>query len=352
MADTRLNAEGGGTRTASVQRSLAENAAILVRQSRLILRKILPARIRRWLRRILYPVMTKLLVTTLNICDYNVSRSRDYYSPLPVVSKLRENTHRWFRPSELVGLQFDLEGMKQLLLHLQAEYAAEFNLLPDYSKNQKRQFGPGFPAIDAMLLYFMMRHLKPRRLVEVGSGLSTYYCSVAAKRNREEGRPLAMTCIDPDPYEALYRIPFVSIIKKEVQDVEFSTFQELDSGDVLFIDSTHIVKIDGDVPYLYLEVLPRLKKGTFIHLHDVPFPYNVPYPPQLWIFERLWPVFWNEAMLLQAFLSYNDAYETVMSVPLLRYYKEEFLRQEISRYVELAQLNEDVCSSIWIHKVE
>lgn len=325
-----------------------ENAVILVRQSRLILRKILPARIRRWLRRI----QRKLLVKTLTICGYNVSRSRDYYSPLPVVSKLRENTHRWSRPSELVGLQFDLEGMKQLLLHLQAEYAAEFNLLPNYNENQKRGFGPGYPAIDAMLLYFMIRHLKPRRFVEVGSGLSTYYCSVAAKRNREEGRPLEMTCIDPYPYEALYRIPHIGIIKKEVQDVEFSTFQELDSRDVLFIDSTHIVKIDGDVPYLHLEVLPRLKKGTFIHIHDVPFPYNVPYPPQYWIFDQQWPVFWNEAMLLQAFLSYNDAYEIVMSVPLLRNFEKEFLQQEISRYVELAQLTEDVCSSIWIRKVK
>ena len=95
---------------------------------------------------------------------------------------------------------------------------------------------------------------------------------------------------------------------------------------MLFIDSSHIVKIDGEVPYLYLEVIPRLKKGVITHIHDTPFPYNVPYPPQLWIFDREWPVFWNEAMLLQAFLCYNDAFKILVSMPLLRYFDEDFLR--------------------------
>ena len=99
-----------------------------------------------------------------------------------------------------------------------------------------------------------------------------------------------MTCVEPYPYEKLFSIPQIKVVKKEVQDVELSIFEELDAGDILFIDSTHIVKVDGDVPYLFLEVLPRLKKGVIIHVHDISFPYNVPYPPELYIFNRYkWP---------------------------------------------------------------
>ena len=84
-----------------------------------------------------------------------------------------------------------------------------------------------------------------------------------------------------------------------------SFFGQLQKDDVLFIDSSHVLKIDGDVPFLYLEVLPTLNVGVVVHIHDVPFPYNIPYPPQLWVFSQEWPMLWNEAMVVQAFLSFN-----------------------------------------------
>ena len=92
------------------------------------------------------------------------------------------------------------------------------------------------------------------------------------------------------------------------------------------------MKIDGDVPYLYLEVIPKLKPGCFVHVHDVHFPYNVPFPSELYVLSPKWPVFWNEAMLLQAFLSYNDSYEIVMSMPLLRFFCEDFLKAVVPGY--------------------
>jgi len=195
----------------------------------------------------------------------------------------------------------------------------------------------------------MIRYLKPKRYIEVGSGLSTYYCSLAAEKNASEGYPLQITCIEPFPYEKLYSIPGIQIIAKEVQDVELSLFEQLESNDVLFIDSTHIVKVDSDVPFLYLEVLPILKVGVTIHVHDIPFPYNVPYPAEDWIFKQLWPMLWNEAMLLQAFLLYNNSFTIELSTPMIRYFDEQFLKKNIPIYQSIAQ-NPQYFSSIWLKR--
>lgn len=160
-----------------------------------------------------------------------------------------------------------------------------------------------------------------------------------------------MRCIEPYPYARLYSISGVEIHAKEVQDVDISLFQELLQNDILFIDSTHILRINGDVPFLYLEVLPNLNKGVLIHIHDISFPYNVPYPPKLRIFGRTWPVFWNEAMVLQAFLCFNEKFKIIMSTPLIRYYDEIFLQHNIPIY-ESTEQNPHAFSSIWLQKVE
>lgn len=283
--------------------------------------------------------------------DLNISKSSDYYSPLPVLSKLERNASRWIKPSALAGIAYDMPQMKNLFLSLMSKYSAEYGEIPDYYENIEKGYGPGYNAFDAMILYFMIRENKPRRCIEIGSGISTYYCSLAARRIREEGKQLKITCVEPFPYDALYGIPQIEVIKKEVQDIDVSFFEQLESGDVLFIDSTHIVKIDGDVPYLFLEVIPRLKKGVIIHIHDIPFPYNIPFPPQLWVFGKIMSYFWNEAMLLQAFLCYNDAYRIIFSAPILRFYEETFLSENVPNYESISK-NPDTFSSIWIEKVK
>jgi hypothetical protein len=161
---------------------------------------------------------------------------------------------------------------------------------------------------------------------------------------------MQITCIEPYPYPALQTIDNIQLLEDEVQNIPLSVFDQLEANDVLFIDSSHVIKIDGDVPYLFLEVLPRLKKGVVVHVHDIPFPYNVPYPPELWIFGQQWPSFWNEAMLLQAFLCYNDAYEILLSTPLLRYNEESFLLGLIPEYETVSE-NRNAFSSIWLRKI-
>lgn len=288
-------------------------------------------------------------VKILNRFGFNVASVSDYYSVLPVTTVLKQNQQRWFKPSSLAGIKYDLAAMKQLLSELTATYADEYNALPGYAENRTKGYGPGYTAVDARVLYYMLRELKPERYIEVGSGLSTFYCSLANRANASDGSPMQITCIEPFPYPALQTISGINVLANEVQDIELNVFKQLEANDVLFIDSSHVIKIDGDVPYLFLEILPRLKPGVVVHIHDIPFPYNVPYPPELWIFGQQWPSFWNEAMLLQAFLCYNDAYEILLSTPLLRYNEESFLVGLIPEY-ETVDQNRNTFSSIWLRK--
>jgi len=281
---------------------------------------------------------------------YIVARKTDYYSPMTSVSDLKSTYDRWYRPSALKGIEYDLHEMESTISDLLSRYVGEFSVIPPYEQLLQGGFGPGYTALDALTLYMMIRHLKPRRYIEIGSGISTYYCSLAAARNARDGASCAITCIEPYPFENLHTIPGIQIVVKPVQDIEVSFFRELQKDDVLFIDSSHVLKIDGDVPFLYLEVVPALHVGVVFHIHDVPFPYNIPYPPQLWVFGQKWPMLWNEAMVVQAFLSFNSSFKVIMSTPLIRYFDEEFLRKSIPIYESIDQ-NPNTFSSLWLRRV-
>lgn len=138
--------------------------------------------------------------------------------------------------SALYGIDYDVEEMKSQFSDLLSRYLGEFSLIPPYATLQKVGFGPGYTAVDAFTLYMMVRHLKPRRYIEVGSGLSTYYCSLAAERNAKEHYPLEITCIEPHPFDKLRSIPGIKLLAKEVQDAEISLFHQLQENDILFIE--------------------------------------------------------------------------------------------------------------------
>lgn len=159
-----------------------------------------------------------------------------------------------------------------------------------------------------------------------------------------------MTCIEPYPFAKLSTIPGIRILPQKVEDVDISIFQQLQENDVLFIDSSHILRVDGDVPFLFLEVLPVLSVGVVTHIHDIPYPYNFPYPPELWIFGQDWPMFWNEAMVLQAFLAFNKNFKIFLSTPLIRHFDEAFLKERIPIYESVAQ-NPNTFSSIWLERI-
>src|SRR6185369_658023 len=162
--------------------------------------------------------LSMFFVRLLNAAGLNVASLSDYYSVLPAVKTLRRNESRWFKPSNLGGVRYDLEAMMQFAQNLTARFAKEYETLPAYTENQKKGFGPGFTALDARFLYYMLRDLQPGHYLEVGSGLSTYYSSLARTRNAEAGADMAITCIEPFPYAALKTIPGISLLQREVQD--------------------------------------------------------------------------------------------------------------------------------------
>ena len=122
------------------------------------------------------------------------------------------------------------------------------------------------------------------------------------------GGELEFTCIEPYPRQFLKDgVDGISgLTIAQVQDVPLDLYSELGDRDVLFIDTSHTVKTGGDVTWLFNEVLPRLRPGVHVHVHDVFFPRDY---PQKWVFEG-WN--WNEQYLVQSFLQFNSGFEVVL----------------------------------------
>ncbi len=298
-----------------------------------------------------YRRLHRLALRGLEAAGLAVARASDYYSPLPSVRALARTRERWDRPSALAGVSFDLDAMRSLLASLVAEHGGELAGLPPYEEAKRLGYGPGFTRLDAALLYLVLRDLRPRRVIEVGSGLSTWYAVQALERNRADGVASGITCIDPYSGDRVRGLPGVEVLRRAVQDVTPEYFEALGAGDVLFIDSTHVVRIDGDVPHLYLEVLPRLRPGVVVHSHDVHFPYHVPYPAEEYVFGAKWPMLWTEAMLLQAFLAGNDAWELFLAPPLLRHHDEGFLLETMPGYRPVEAKDYDThFGSVWYRR--
>jgi hypothetical protein len=163
-------------------------------------------------------------------------------------------------------------------------------------------------------------------MVEVGSGNSTLLAAEALRHNLQDDPSAACdsVCIEPYPPAYLNPLPVgvTRILPDPVQRTPLETFTALGPGDILFIDSSHVVAIGSDVVYLYTEILPRLAPGVIVHIHDIFLPYDY---PAVWIREDRF--FWNEQYLLQAFLLFNDAFEVMLPLhAVARRHSEEFAR--------------------------
>ena len=315
--------------------------------------RLLPGPLVTRLDRLVFAARRARIRTAMRIAGrlgFNIVKKADYYSTLPVLAEIEATRDRWDRPSALAGISVDLPSMRTTLSGLADRWEDEFAATGDYRANTRRGFGPGYPLLDARTLYFQLREHRPRRYLEIGSGLSTYYASLAARQNAADGSPLHITCIEPYPFDALRELPDFELVEGFVQDVPLERFEELEAGDVLFIDSSHAFKIDSDVAFLFLEVLPRVKPGVLVHIHDVHFPFNGPFPADTWLFGERWPVYWNEAMVVQTFLAFNDAFEITLSTPMLRHDDEDFLAGLFDDYTPLAT-DPNPPSSLWLRRV-
>jgi hypothetical protein len=214
--------------------------------------------------------------------------------------------------SELPGLDMNdrlaLDLMERVFASYMDEFRTEFPLYAPATGDKRRFYliNGSYMAIDAHVYFALIRHYQPKRIVEIGSGNSTLLALAACLKNaQEDGRIAEITTIDPYPGDIIRaRLPGLSrLIEAKIQDVGLSLFTGLEAGDILFIDSSHVLRTGGDVQMEYLEILPRLAPGVLVHIHDVSLPK--PYP-RVYFEQQL---FWNEQYLLQAFLAFNNQFE-------------------------------------------
>jgi hypothetical protein len=179
-----------------------------------------------------------------------------------------------------------------------------------------------FESGDAEYWYQLIRSVKPRRVFEVGSGYSSLMAIHAIRKNQEQDAGYSCKHVCIEPYEAPWlEATGVSVVRKKVEDLEVGFFAELQEDDILFIDSSHVIRPQGDVLFECLELLPTLRAGVIVHLHDIFSPRN--YPTQ-WLEEKV--RFWNEQYLLEAFLSHNGSWKILGALNYLHHNHYERLK--------------------------
>lgn len=245
-----------------------------------------------------------------------------YYQPMINPKKYLTKSLREDR--EIKGIDFNIG--EQLELLAQFNFNKELLNFPIEKKNNIEFYynNGAYCSGDAEYLYNMIRHFKPNRIVEVGSGNSTLMARNAIEKNKIENSNYNCkhTCIEPYEMEWLKEIE-VELIREKVECVDISVFNKLKSNDILFIDSTHIIRPQGDVLFEYLELLPTLNSGVLVHVHDIFTPKD--YLDE-WVFNK--HLLWNEQYLLEAFLIFNSEFRIIGSLNYLSHnFTEEFSKK-------------------------
>jgi len=250
-----------------------------------------------------------------------------YYSAIPNILELQKTKHIWARESKLPGVASDLDEqishLKTICMPYQKEYAGNKHFKDALSKH----LGQGYGYIEAQALHAIIRHFKPNRIVEVGSGISTYCMLKASEMNTKEvGAMSKLISIEAYPSNRIRGLHQIQLIPEQVQNVPMDLFYELKQNDLLFIDSSHTVRAGGDVNYLILEVLPRLDKGVVVHFHDIYLPFDYQRDVCQTFFH------WAETSLLRSFLIFNEKVKIIFCLSQLHYARKDCLREVFPEY--------------------
>lgn len=244
-----------------------------------------------------------------------------YYEPLINPKKALTKSLREDR--ELPGINFNIA--EQLALLDEFNYNEELVKIPIEKSDEfgyyynNNSYGSG----DGEYLYNMIRHFKPKRIIEIGSGWSTLMAINALRENKTEDRNYNCHHICIEPYEQPWLEKMeLEVIRKKVETVDKSLFEKLEANDILFIDSSHIIRPQGDVLFEYLEILPILKPGVIVHIHDIFMPKD--YLDQ-WVFKH---ILWNEQYLLEAFLTFNEKFRIIGALNYLSHNHREPFSQK------------------------
>ena len=263
-----------------------------------------------------------------------------YYSPIPDPEQvLARGDELFFRGHRsLPGIDLNFPRQEELLRLFLPFYAEQ----PfDEQPSARCRYGfanDQYGHADALFLYFVLRHARPRRVIEVGTGWST--CAMLDVDDLFLGASLE---IDPDPSRLRARMrpgdeQRVRILEQPVQDVPLELYDRLAAHDVLFIDSTHVLKTGSDVNHLLFHVLPRLAAGVWVHVHDVAYPFEY---PREWVVEGR---AWNEAYAWRAFLQYNSAFDVQIMNTCLEFLEPDWFRDNMPLCLK------NVGGSLWLRR--
>src|SRR5437764_2172 len=237
-----------------------------------------------------------------------------FYWPVPDVEELSQR--EWPIYANPPGCDFRLRDQVELARHFSKRYIPELHWNSRPASDTYHYNNGYFESCDAEVAYSMVREWKPRRIVEIGSGFSTRAMAEALRVNLElNGIAGELVTIDPCPE----RLPAdllgnqIILVPEHVQQLDLGLFETLHAGDILFIDSSHVVSVGSDVVQEYLQILPRLKPGVLVHVHDIFLPSDY---PRNAVLDNLW--FWSDQYLLQAFMSFNHESEILWSASALQ----------------------------------
>jgi len=241
-----------------------------------------------------------------------------FYEIIPNTRFVRK--HYTDAPRPIAGLSWNLPAYEAKALELLRKYGGEFRAT--VSKFGYVENNAYFCGFDALMLYTMVRDEKPRRVVEIGQGVSTRILLAALDKNHGE-TGVKSTLVTVDPYvrlsdEAHLVGVHMECVRKEIQQLD--PVQLLDGCDFLLVDSSHVYKFGSDVEFEFCQLYGNIGKGALIHIHDIFSPYAYP----LWHFTRR-RQFWNEQYILENFLSYNAEFEVALPLHLLFRQSSAFL---------------------------
>lgn len=266
-----------------------------------------------------------------------------FYSPIPAWEEIIQDDAKIFGsiPRNIPGLELHESEQFKLL----EEFVPYYNTMPfqPHKVEGLRYYfvNPMYSYSDALFLYCMVRHLKPRRIIEIGSGFSS--CVTLDTNELFFDNSITTTFIDPYPDTLMSLIKEndknrVRVIPQRLQDINLNEFEALEANDILFIDSTHVSKINSDVNRIFFEILPSLSAGVYIHFHDIFYPFEY---PKEWIYEGR---AWNEIYMLRTFLQYNSRFRIVLMSTFMVHFHDPFFREKMPLCLQNSG------GSIWIRK--
>jgi hypothetical protein len=245
-----------------------------------------------------------------------------YYEPLFDNKNLRRPLSDDRR---LPGIDWNLEEQVSTLNKF--NYNEEFAGIPDdYTDDTSFHFGNAtFGPGDAEYWYNIIRLKKPKTIIEVGGGNSTKIARLAIEHNKIDGYICEHICIEPYEMPWLEKLG-IEVIREKVESVDKNIFKKLGVDDILFIDSSHMIRPQGDVLYEYLELLPSLNSGVIVHIHDIFSPKDY---PKEWVIDEV--KFWNEQYLLEAFLTHNGDWKIIGALNFLQHNRYKELKDKCPR---------------------